>query len=375
MQKLSSAIMIIAGTSIGIGMITLPAVLSAAGLFYGSICTITVWAIMWGAALAFAELSWHMPIGTNMLNMSGRTLGKIGKIIMCTTYLLLLYALSSAYLSSLNAISEYFMPAAKPWALYFWVAVMAVLLYLKFSAFDLANKIMMLLMIVSFLGLIFGLSLSPQHSQNIVIFGDLSKGIHVLPLLITAFGYQIVVPSVHKTIGTNSEKPMKKAILIGSLIPLIIYLIWFSIMMQQLEPSAFSAMINSGQPVALLPEYLAKILAVFWVKPISMVLVCSAIGTSWLGVSLSILDFFKDSILKSYSLWCALVPPLLFVIFWPNGFLMALQYAGYLVAILLIILPAVMLYSYRRQNPNKKQFINAKLLLLVALSGVMILFL
>ena len=141
-------------------------------------------------------------------------------------------------------------------------------------------------------------------------------------------------------------------------------------MMQQVSQTTFQSMLNSGQPVALLPQYMANILNKAWVQPLCLVLVCSAIGTSWLGVSLSILDFIKDSKLSRYAMLLTLVPPMLFVKFYPNGFLTALKYSGYLVAILLIIFPAIMLLSLRKRSKTKHQFISKEALTLVLIFGI-----
>lgn len=368
MKPLLGAVMLIAGTSIGIGMLTLPAFLAAGGLFYGSLATILVWLVMWGAALAFAELSWNLPIGTNMLHMSEKTLGKLGKVLMCTTYIMLLYALSSAYLSNLHAISAILIPNAHS-GFFILIAAMVIFLLVDFSILDAINRLLMLIMIVSFITLIMGLALHPKHVQHVKIFGDVVASIKILPLLITSFGYQIVVPSVRKMLGNNSKKQIKQALLFGSLIPLVFYLLWFGIMMQELEPNTFAAMISSGQPVAVMPDYLAKVLNFYWVKPICLILVCSAIATSWLGVSVSILDFFRDSYFKKYSIVFTILPPVFFVLFWPNGFLQALQYAGYLVAILLIIFPALMLYSFRQKVQVTDMFIKQYLLFGLMLFG------
>lgn len=375
MNKTLGAILIVAGTSIGIGMLTMPAFLAGAGFGYASLCILGVWAIMYGAALAFAELSWHLPMGTNMREMSSKTLGRFGQAIMCITYILLLYALSSAYLSSLHAITLHLLPKTAPYALYIWLGLLVAILQARFNVLDAANRIMMLIMIISFFCILLGLSLSGAHVSQVLMLGELKHGWHMLPLLITAFGFQIVVPSIHKHLDAHNPKPLKQAILLGSLIPLIFYLLWLWVMMQQIDQATFQLMLKSGQPVALMPAYLAHTLQANWVKPICMLLVCAAIGTSWLGVSLSIIDFFKDSKLKRLALPCTIVPPMLFVLFWPNGFLLALKYSGFLVAILLIILPVVMLIAYRAQQTLSVSFIKQKWLYLIAIFGVITLFL
>lgn len=373
MSSLLGPIMLIAGTSIGIGMLTLPAFLSACGLVYGSLVIIFVWLLMWAAALALAEISWYMPVGTNMLNMSEKTISKVGKYIMCATYIMLLFSLSSAYLSSLHAIMEFFIPKSAAWNLYLLIAAMFMLLIAKFGILDSFNRFLMLIMILSFCTLVVSLSLSPKHLDHVVLFGNTSAAIKNLPLLITSFGFQIVVPSVRKILANSSKIQMQQALFFGGLVPLIFYCIYFVLMMYQLKPEIFAEMINSGQPVSLMPDYLARVLQTYWIKPISLTFVCSAIATSWLGVSLSIRDFFHDSILKNYSVWITLIPPAIFVLFWPNGFMLALQYSGYLVSILLIIFPAFMLYKLRRKVVIKEKFINQKIIWFLMLFGTYIL--
>lgn len=361
--------MLIAGTSIGIGMLTLPSVIASAGLAYGLLVTIIVWLFMWLSAKAFAELSWNMPLGTNMLSMSEYTLGKIGKILMGGCYVLLLYALSSAYLSSLVALSSS-LYSVSDFALFFWVVVLGVVLASKFSILNSLNQFMMLVMVLSFSILVFGLSYSTSHVEHLLLFGSTKVAMGAIPVMITSFGYQIVVPSIHNNLGKGDPEMLKKVLLWGSLLPLVFYILWILVMMQQVSQTTFQSMLNSGQPVALLPQYMANILNKAWVQPLCLVLVCSAIGTSWLGVSLSILDFVKDSKLSRYAMLLTLVPPMLFVKFYPNGFLTALKYSGYLVAILLIIFPAIMLLSLRKSSKTKHQFISKEALALVLIFGI-----
>ena len=78
------------------------------------------------------------------------------------------------------------------------------------------------------------------------------------------------------------------------------------------------------------------------------------IVTSFLGVSLSLTDFLADGLkvnkrgkdgMLVYSL--TFIPPLLIVLFYPNAFIMGLSYAGMIVILLLILLPALMVWRGR----------------------------
>lgn len=79
-----------------------------------------------------------------------------------------------------------------------------------------------------------------------------------------------------------------------------------------------------------------------------------AIATSFIGVSLSLFDFLTDGfhirrtrLGKLKTLAMTFIPPALFTLLYPKGFILALGYAGIFVAILLILLPAAMTFSGR----------------------------
>ena len=93
-----------------------------------------------------------------------------------------------------------------------------------------------------------------------------------------------------------------------------------------------------------------------------------AIVTSFLGVSLSLADFLTDGlkIKKSWegrllAILLTFIPPLIFVFSYKRGFLMALEYAGAFVAIILIILPSAMAWNLK--SPKYLTTVKGKVLL------------
>jgi tyrosine-specific transport protein len=80
-----------------------------------------------------------------------------------------------------------------------------------------------------------------------------------------------------------------------------------------------------------------------------------AIITSFLGVSLSLVDFIGDGLRlkkghKGRLLSCAItfIPPIFFVLSYQRGFIIALEYAGIFVILLLAILPACMALKIKK---------------------------
>jgi tyrosine-specific transport protein len=82
-------------------------------------------------------------------------------------------------------------------------------------------------------------------------------------------------------------------------------------------------------------------------------------ATSFLSVSLSLSDFLSDGLkVKKKGLFgnglvlgATFIPPMALVLFYPNAFLMGLEFAGISVFILMIFLPPLMAWIGRYRKP------------------------
>jgi len=174
-------------------------------------------------------------------------------------------------------------------------------------------------------------------------------------MLVTTFGYQVIIPTL-RTYLNSDHKKLRLAILIGSLIPLTIYLIWefliLGIIPVKGDPS-LTAIFHSGQPQVGLTHALQQLLHIKWIALTFRGFSAFAIATSFLGVSLSLFDFLRDGLHKQGKksrlplVLLTFAPPLFFALAYPKGFILALEYAGVFVAILLILYPALMAWSGR----------------------------
>ncbi len=82
-----------------------------------------------------------------------------------------------------------------------------------------------------------------------------------------------------------------------------------------------------------------------------------ALATSFLGVSLGLFDYLSDLFQRSrkasgriQSGLITFAPPLVFALFYPQGFVMALSYAGVALAILALIIPSLLVWKSRQQH-------------------------
>ena len=97
-NKSLGAVLLIAGTSIGAGMLALPVTTAPIGWTGAVILLIVTWFVMFVAGLLVIETSLWLPVGTHFLSMTRRTLGPVGEIFALISYLALLYSLMAAYL-------------------------------------------------------------------------------------------------------------------------------------------------------------------------------------------------------------------------------------------------------------------------------------
>ena len=97
--KFIGGVLLIVGTSIGAGMLALPVANAATGFWPSSIFLLLCWTLMTFGAFYLLEVNLYLPPGKNMISMADATLGKPGLVVAWISYLFLLYALLSAYIS------------------------------------------------------------------------------------------------------------------------------------------------------------------------------------------------------------------------------------------------------------------------------------
>ncbi|TOO33130.1 aromatic amino acid transport family protein, partial [Vibrio parahaemolyticus] len=146
---------------------------------------------------------------------------------------------------------------------------------------------------------------------------------------------------------------LRKAVIVGSTIPLVIYIFWQIVTLGVVSQDA---LIENGGLSALIGQ-LSQTVHKSNLSSIVGVFADLALLTSFLGVSLGLFEFLGDTIKgkseKPNRLLAAVItftPPLGFALFYPQGFIMALGYAAIALAILAIFLPLVMVIKVRRSD-------------------------
>jgi tyrosine-specific transport protein len=368
--KLLGSILLVVGTSIGAGMLALPIAAAQLG-FVGSVLLLCVcWFVMTAGALLLLEVNLWLPQNNNLITMAKATIGPLGQIIAWVMYLLLLYSLICAYIAGgsdllhnlllRNNLSIPLWSSAIIFTLIFGSIV-----YFGIRSVDYANRGLMVFKFGSYFVLIF--LLTPYISLEKLSFSDWSglTSTAAITVTITSFGFGAIVPSLRVYFAGNVKK-LKQAIVIGSLIPLFCYIAWDAAIMGVIPvvgENGLMAMMGSKSSTSDLVNTLSATASTesinFFVKLFTSVCVL----TSFLAVSLGMTDFLADGfrlekkgISAFFIHMVAFIPPLTVVLFFPNAFIKALEYAGIYCIVLQILLPAWMVWHGRYHRNLAKNY-------------------
>jgi tyrosine-specific transport protein len=376
--RLLGGILLVSGTTIGAGMLALPVVTGLAGFYPSVALFIFYWIYMTYTAFLMLEVNLWMAPGTNLITMAKHTLGRAGEVVSWVIYLFLLYTLTAAYLAGGGPIFGGFLHYWTGWQMPDWAGPIPLLLIFGFFVYkgtksvDYVNRVLMIGLVVTYVLMVIFLTTHVQPALLAHI--DLKYILMPVSVVATSFGFHIIIPTL-TTYLQRDERKLKTAILIGSLIPLVVYMIWEFLVLGIIPLDGTHGLTSgylSGRNGANL---IASILDNPWLSSVAHAFSFFAIVTSFLGVSLSLSDFLADGFKTHAIRWgrgmiCLLTffPPLLFIWSNPRAFFDALEYAGaFGVVILLGFLPALMVWRgrYHQRIPSTFKTPGGKLVLVI----------
>jgi tyrosine-specific transport protein len=366
-NKVLGGILLVSGTTIGAGMLALPVVTGLAG-FLPTVCLFTLyWVFMTYTAFLLLEVNLWLGDRINMISMAHETLGKVGEAVSWITYLFLLYSLTTAYLAGGGPIVVECVEMITGWSLPLWAGALPLLLIFGFFVYegtkyvDLVNRVLMLGLTIAYGVMV--ITITPHIESHLLVRSNWGNIWAAVSIAATSFGFHIIIPTL-TTYMHHDPKKLKKVILIGSLIPLCVYIIWEVMTLGVVPLEGAKGILegyHEGTNGAML---LSEKLGGSTVAVIAQIFSFFAIVTSFMGVTLSLSDFLADGlrIKKTHTGRIVLyvltfVPPLFFILLSPRAFLSALEYAGaFGVVVLLGLLPPLMVWVGRYRKGFKGPF-------------------
>lgn len=386
-NKILGSALMIAGTTIGAGMLAMP--LTSAGMGFGATALLLVglWALLAYTGLLFMEVYQTAPQkDVGVASLAEQYFGLIGRVLATFSLLVLLYALLAAYITGGGSLLAGVMPEMADAdmklkiSILIFTAVLGTFVVVGVKSVDGLTRVLFLGKIVAFIAVLLMMLPKAKLENLTAIPLDNLLIISAVPIFFTAFGFHVIMGTINSYLDADIGK-IRKSIYIGTAIPLVAYLLWQLATHGVLSQNEFTTILAQDPTLNGLVKATSQITGSTVLGETVRIFSVLALITSFLGVALGIFEGVSDLLkrlnLPTNRLWLTIAtftPPILFALFYPNGFIKALGYAGLLFAFYGMILPIGLAWKARRQYPNLPyRVLGGNLALVVALiAGIII---
>jgi len=382
MKKLLSSILMVTGTTIGGGMVTLPAVIGIYSYYSAIGILIAVWMVNTMIALIFLEANCYLPAKTSLISMSRLLLGRYGAWLAWFFCLVFLYTIMCAYTTGMTEIISGFLEKnllyiPTPYLSALSVIAISFPLYFGMSHVNLFNRTIVIAMFAAFFALI--LLISPHIELSNLLATPIHLPTMALPIVFTSFGFLIIIPSLRAFLDDNIRQ-LKISIVVGSFIPLVIYLLWVTVVMgaiPALGSNSLQSVLTQSEPIKNMTGLLSAHSESFEISFFMQLFILLAIASSFIGTSVGLYDFLADGLNISKNvrgkiklLAFTFIPPLLITLTLNHLFITALGFAGLISIILFGLYPVMLAWSGRyihKLNTHYRAAANRAVLLLIVI--------
>ncbi len=380
MRVKTGAILLIAGTSIGSGMIALPMTLSKLGILPSIFLMLMIWGLAYYTSLINLELNLQAGKGMSLGELGKHFSGKSAQIFGEFSLKILSYALLSVYIyAGSSVVQKLIGPHINlNYICTCYTLGIMLLLILPFKGIDYINRVLFMgLLIVSGV-LITGLT-TMINWDNLPLFSNNYTHIEtwssLIPVVFTSFGFQVIFHTLTNYCNQN-VKLLKSAFFWGSLIPAIIYIVWtcsvISVIFHE-NPDFYAQMINGKIEIGDLVIELTRIakwpaiqVLVWWISLLAIITSLLGVG---IGLFQSINTTFKNKMLSAL---ITIIPPYITAIIIPNAFITVLGFAGLILSIIAIAIPVFLLEKIKNEKSYYPQTRNKFLIFITVVGGIII---
>ncbi|NGX37489.1 MAG: Tyrosine-specific transport protein [Chlamydiae bacterium] len=377
--------LLIAGTTIGVGMLALPVATGPGGFLPSILIYIACWVFMLCTGLLLLEVCTWMPEDSNLITMASRLLGKPGKIACWLIYLFLFETIMIAHIAGGGGItSEIFSgDVGLIPSMIFYVLLFSPIIYLGTKTVDRINLLIFSGVIITYL-LFITVSISHVDLKKLS-YVNWGRAWIAIPILFTAFTYQVIIPTL-VTYMKRDFKKVRQAIFFGTSIPISVYLVWQVLILGIIPIQGPNGLIEAAEKGQNAISPLKHFVDSSAIVGIGKAFGFFAMTASYVAISLAFLDFLADGLkvkkvgIRKFVLCLVVfIPPLLISLINPNIFLTALGYAGGIsCAILFGIYPPLMVwigryqkgYTTGRQISGGKVFLAFLIVLMIGELGI-----
>ncbi|MCE5293779.1 MAG: hypothetical protein LLF94_04105 [Chlamydiales bacterium] len=334
-----NALLLVAGTCVGGGMLALPVATSLNGFIPSTCIMFLAWAAMTLTALYLVEVGfWMKKDDAHVISMTKRFMGKPGEIVAWLLYLFICYASLVAYTAGsghlltkvLNSYAG--LDITKETGCILFVAAFGPCVFFSHKFLGRVSAALFIAMILAYVALI-ALSVPHITSENLMR-SNWSGAYLVLPLMLTAFSFQTMVPSLHPFLD-HDRPSLKFAIIGGTALALVVYIIWQIAVLGAVPLLGESGLLHALQQGEGATHVLGVAIQNVYIDVLASFFAFFALVPPFLGIAFGFYDFLSDGLNIPKKSWgnillglLILVPTVYFALNLERIFLRALDASG-----------------------------------------------
>ena len=364
-SKQTGAIFLVSGTCIGGGTIALPMMLAKVGIIPSLILMLAIWAFTYYTALLNLELNLKAGRGLSLGELGRHFSGRIAEVFGVLSLKILSYALLAVFIYGSSSILEKLFGVPFHVVIHIIAALSFLVLLLPLKIIDYINRTLFLGLLGVFGVLILGL-LWVMKWDNLPLFTDQSFNFSMLrallPLIFTSFGFHVIFHTLTNYCNKDAVV-LKRVFFWGSLIPAVIYLLWTMsvlIFLNDGNPEFYQKMITNKVEVGEFVEALSHSTQWSFVQILVWWVSLLAIVTSLVGVGVGLHESLKNMITWNsgknvLASLITIIPPYITALLLPNAFITVLGFAGMILVVIAVLLPAYLLFQAKKTKTFYKE--------------------
>ena len=299
-NKILGSALMIAGTTIGAGMLAMP--LTSAGMGFGMTLVLLVglWLLLTYTGLLFMEVyqtAKQQDVG--VATLAEQYFGMTGRVLATASLLILLYALLAAYITGGGSLVSGVLPEnlgadnALKLGILIFTFILGTFVVIGIKGVDGLTRILFIGKIVAFIGVLM-MMLPKAKLENLTSVPlDNLLVISAIPIFFTSFGFHVIMGSINSYLEADIKK-IRIAVLIGTIIPLSAYLLWQLATHGVLSQNEFATLLKQDATLNGLVKATSQITGNTVLGEMVRIFSTLALITSFLGVAMGIFEGVGD---------------------------------------------------------------------------------
>ena len=340
-----SAIATLVGTTIGAGVLGIPYVIAESGFFIGFLHILLIGLAVILINLYLGEITLRTKENHQISGYAHQYLGKKGKYVAIATMIGGVYGALIAYVIGVgNALGAIFGAESMWYSIGFWV-ISAAIVYVGLKAVKESEMLLTSIVILFAVFIIGAVLLSGKFNYEHLLTIQPAKAFVPFGVILFAFLGAAAIPEMKEEL-VKRKSELKKAILIGGAMPIIIYALFAMAVVGVGSETSEVATVQLGQLLGPAMNVIMNLFAVF------------AMGTSFLALGLALKEMYLyDLGFSKMSAWIATVfVPLAVFLMGVSSFIAVIGIVGAISGGMQGILIVLMHRNAKRYGKRKPEY-------------------